>query len=502
MKTLKVLNSIKKIADWLPEPALLFLALALSILLGSAILSYFNYFAIHPGTFEEIYVVNLLDTEGIRRIFTDMASNFTNFPPLGVVLITIIGIGVAEQSGFFSTFLKLLLSRLPNWLAPLILIFAAVNSSMMADAGLIILPPLGGLIFKSIGKKPIAGVLCAFAAVNGGFSANLFITGLDPLLAEFTRSAANLIEADYQVYATANYYFMFASTFLVSAVCFFVTMRVVEPKLAKDFPENNSAELSDIDNKVSSKEMKAVWFSIFSIMVLSLITIYFTISDNAIFRIGENDYLPLFKSIIPLIMIFFLVAGFVYGLVIGSIKSGKDLVRMMNDSMAGMSSYIVMAFFIAQFISYFGWSNIGIISAIKGAEVIKGIGLEGIPLMMFFFIFCVFINLMISSASAKWAILAPVFVPMFILLGISPEATQLVYRVGDSTTNMVTPMLPYFPILIVFAKKFEPNISFGDLISNLVPFSMFLILIWGAFMGLWFWFDLPIGPNNYLFLKP
>lgn len=486
----KYLNLVEKVANKLPDPFFLFLILALIVLLASWLLNYLGVTAIHPGNSEIIEVNNLLEKDYLQKIFTSMVDNFINFPPLGLVLASMLGIGIAEKSGFFAAALKQSILKLPDRLLVPMVCFISVNSSMIADAGNVVIPPLAGFLFAASGRNPIAGVCASYASIVGGFSANLAITALDPLLSELTNSAALVIDNSYIVYPTANYYFMIASVFLVTIVCTFITNKVVLKRLDSNY------EIKEIDvQNLTKKENKALWISYLAVFVMIIAMILLSSGKNAFFKDSEGNLTILFKSIISLIIIVFGLSGTIYGFISGSVRSGKDVVKMMTDSMNSMGVYILLAFAAGQFLAYFSWSNLGIISAIKGASFIKSMNLEGLPVIVLFLIFSMILNVFIASASAKWTILAPVFVPMFMLLGYSPELAQLVYRVADSTTNMITPLLPYFPLIIVYAKKFDPDISMGKLLSSLLPYSFALIIVWGIFLMLWVYFEFPLGPD-------
>lgn len=485
------LKTVEKVTDKLPNPFFLFLLLALFTIILSFLFNLIGISAIHPITNESIEIKSLLSIEGLREILTSAVGNFINFPPLGVVLATMFGIIVAERSGLFEATLRYTISKVPDSLVVFTIVFVSVNSSLIADAGLIVLPPLAGLTYKAIGKNPLAGVITSFAAINGGFSANLLITALDPLLSGLTHNAAISIDPSYNVYPTANYYFMFVSTFLVAIICTIVNNKIVEPRLGMLQSSNNIIE----NEPKFEVNRKALGYSYILFTFILVLIAVLSIPENAFFRDENGQLTYLFKSIIPIIILIFFFPGLVYGRISGTIKSSKDVVDMLNMGMGTMATYIVIAFAAGQFLHYFNWSDLDIVIAVKGANFIKDVGLTGLPLFIVFLIFSMLLNLSISSASAKWAILAPVFVPMFMILGITPEATQLIYRIGDSTTNMITPLLPYFPLLIVFAQKFKKDVTMGELISSLLPFSIFLFIGWLLLLTVWYVFDLPIGPN-------
>ncbi|MFC2130829.1 AbgT family transporter [Bacteroidota bacterium] len=499
---LRFLDWVERIADKLPDPFFLFMFLAAIILIISWIASAYNAYVIHPGTGEKAYVINLLNAEGIRRMFTELVKNFIEFPPLGVVLAALIGIGVADKSGLFSAAMRKLVYIVPKWALTFTLIFVSVNSNFIGDAGLVIMPAMGALLFASVGRHPIAGLTAAFAGVCGGFSANMFITILDPLLSGFTHAAAQMLDESYQVFPTANYYFMIVSTFLISFVGTFVNRKFVEPRLGKWKPQKveikgENEELLSENNfhNLTKTENKGLIFSGITFLVLIAILSLMVIPENGILRDSDGGLMPFYHSIIAMIIIIFLIPGTVFGITTGSIKRSADLAKMMTSTMGAMGAYLILAFAAGQFVAYFKWSNLGIVTAVQGANFLKGIGLENIPLIVAFLTFSAIMNIFIYSASAKWAILSPVFVPMLMILGYTPEMTQLIYRVGDSITNMITPLLPYFPIVIAFAKKYDKDISFGKLISNLMPYSIAFYIVWTIFLVIWMLIDLPIGPG-------
>jgi aminobenzoyl-glutamate transport protein len=490
----RYLDLIEKVANKLPDPFFLFLILALSILVISSILSSLGTSVIHPVSLENIKIINLLTKAGFQDILTKMVDNFINFPPLGVVLAAMIGIGLAEQSGFFSAALKHTILRFPSYLMVPAIAFISVNSSLISDAGIVVIPPLSGLIFHAAGRNPIAGILLSFTAVVGGYSANLSVTALDPLLSELTQNAAKEIDSNYEVYATANYYFMVFSVFLVTALSTFINNKIVEPRLGKIESDDGQAFDTDTGNK-------ALWFSYLFILFCIILVVVLALTESSIFRDSDGSLKILYKSIIPLIIIIFGGSGVIYGFLSGGVRRLKDLVDLMTKSMNQMGVYLLLAFAAGQFIAYFDWSNLGIVIAIKGANLIQSFGLEGLPIIGIFLVFSLILNLFMASASAKWTIIAPVFVPMLMILGWSPEITQLVYRIADSSTNMITPLLPYFPLIIIFTKKYDKDITIGKLISSLLPYSIAFIIIWSLVLFLWIALEIPIGPEVELYYK-
>lgn len=488
----KFLDLVERGGNKLPDPLSLFFILSALVLLASWILSQAGLQVTHPSDGSVIAVQNLLKGTGIQRILGEMVKNFSTFPPFAVVLVSMLGIGVADKSGLISASLKKMVTIVPSSLLPATLVFGGIMSNIASDAGYIVLTPLGAVLFAAFGRHPIAGLTAAFAGVSGGFSANLFLSSLDPLLSGLSTQAAHLMDPNYNVLPTANYYFMIASTFLITIVGTFITIKIVEPRLgAWGGDQKSDQSMTD----VSSQEMKGLFFAAIYALCFSVLLLWLTLPEDGVLRDAEGTLKPFYSSIVPLIMVFFMGAGIVFGLSSGSIKSDKDVNKMLSDSMGGLGSYIVLAFIAAQFVAYFSWSNIGIVVAIKGAGFLKEIGLTGLPLMLSFIIVTAFLNIFMGSASAKWAIMAPVFIPMFMMLGYSPEVVQNSYRIGDSVTNIISPLLPYFPIIVAFGRKYKPDLGVGTLVSLMIPYSLAFFLTWTSLFMLWFMMGWPLGPD-------
>jgi aminobenzoyl-glutamate transport protein len=488
----RLLDRIERTGNRLPDPLTLFVILAGVVLLASFVLSMIGVSVQHPVDGRLIEVQNLLSKHGIRRIFTDMVGNFTAFPPLGLVLVTMLGIGVAERSGLIGTALKSFAFWVPKSFLSMALVFAGIMSSMAADAGYVVLTPLGAVLFAGMGRHPIAGLAAAFAGVSGGFSANLLLTSLDPLLSGLSTSAAQIIDPNYVVQPTGNYYFMIVSVFMITLVGAFVTDKIVEPRLApwKAAP----SETAPHDNVVAPRERRGLIWGI-AVFVASLVLLLaLSLPQDSVFRDPETGFAPLFSSLVPILMMIFLLSGLAFGKASGSIRSDKDVAAMTSDTMSTMGGYIVLAFVAAQFVAYFSWSNIGLATAVYGANTLQGIGFTGIPLILAFLLVSAVLNLFIGSASAKWALMGPVFIPMLMMMGYSPELVQATYRVGDSVTNIITPLLPYFPIVITFALKYDPKAGIGTLISTMLPYSIAFTLAWALLLIVWILFDIPLGP--------
>lgn len=496
----RLLDAIERVGNRLPDPLTLFVLLGAAVLLVSWLAARAEISVVHPGTGETVAAVNLLSAAGIRRIATGLVDNFAAFPPLGTVLVAMIGIGVAERSGLIASALRALVAAVPARLLAATLVFAGVMSSMAADAGYVVLTPLGAVLFAGTGRHPIAGLAAAFAGVSGGFGANLLLTSLDPLLAGLTQPAAQLVDPGYVVQPTANYYFMAASVALVTAVGTFVNARFVEPRLG---PWRSDAAAGDgAFGALAPVERRGLVAAAIAFLAVAIATLALVLPAGAPLRAEDGSLAPFYESLVALIFVAFLVPGLAYGLVARRIRSDREAVAMIGETLATMGPYVALAFVAAQFVAWFGWSNLGLILAVKGASVLQSLGLNGVPLLLGFIAVSAFLNLFIGSASAKWAIMAPVFVPMLMLMGHSPELVQAAYRVGDSSTNIVTPLLPYFPIVIAFARRHDPQAGIGTLISAMLPYSVAFLIAWSAFFLIWIGIGLPLGPDAPLTWQP
>lgn len=494
----KFLDIIEIGGNRLPHPVTLFFLFCVAIIIISGITSKMGvsvtYEALNrtTGNFEEttVKVRSLMTGEGLRYIFNSMITNFTGFAPLGTVLIGVIGIGVCEGSGLMSALIKKIVMSTPKRAITAVVVFAGVMSNIASDAGYVVLVPLGAVIFLSFGRHPLAGLAAAFAGVSGGFSANLLLGTTDPLLGGITTEAARLLDHNYFADATANYYFMFISTFLITALGAFVTEKIIEPRLGKYHGEN------EIDmTTISTEERKGLRAALVVMIVFVIIMAICTIPENGVFR--ENGSLKAWTSsgLIASMMLFFLLPGIAYGYVAGTLKSDKDVATLISKALAGMGGYMAIVFTASQFIAYFGYTNLGTVIAVTGADTLKTIGFTGLPLIVGFVFLTGFINLFMGSASAKWAIMAPVFVPMLMQLGYTPEFTQLAYRIGDSSTNIISPLMSYFAMAVAFMQKYKKDGGMGTLISLMLPYSICFLIGWTILMVVWFILGLPLGPG-------
>ncbi len=497
----KLLNWTERAGNALPHPATLFALFALGTLVLSAIGYALGWEVIHPGTKELIQPINLLSHDGIHRILLEMVDNFTGFAPLGIVLVAMLGIGIAEQSGLINAVIRLLVLNSPKHLLTFVLVFSGILSNVASDVGYVLLIPLAGVIFLAVGRHPIAGMAAAFAGVSGGFSANLVLGTVDPLLAGLSEEAAKILDPAYTVNPTANYYFMVASTFIIAFAGTLVTDKIVEPRLGKY--TGSYAERDHAFDKISKKEKKGLVMALLVLLGITAVTLIGIIPESGFFRGADGGILtsPLIKGVVAMLFLTAGLTGLAYGFSTGNFKNDSDVMKGMAASMKTLSTYLVLVFFAAQFVAYFKWSNLGIILAVKGASLLMSADIGLIPLMILFIILAASINMLMGSASAKWAILAPIFIPMFMIMGYSPELSQVVYRIGDSVTNVVSPMMSFFALIIAFVQKYEPKSGIGTIIATMVPYSFVFFIVWIILLVAWLLLGIPLGPDAGIYYE-
>ncbi len=492
----RMLNRVEVVGNKLPDPAALFILLLAIVWLLSWLLSGVSFDVVDPRNGQPLVINNQLSGEALTQFFSVMVTNFSHFHPVGVVLVAMLGIGVAEHSGFINAGLRALMAKTAPWLLTPMVILVGIVSHSAVDAGYVLVIPLGGVIFYAAGRHPLAGIAAAFAGVSGGFSANFVPSSLDPMLQGISQAGAQLLDPNVVLNPLNNYFFTTASALVITALGWFITDKVVEPKLQANKVDGDLSDLPTME-PLNSEESKALRWALVSI-VAGIVVLFVSAYGAASPWRAEDGSLtafsaPLMKSIVPLIFLLFLIPGLVYGLVIGKIKTSKDFVEGMSKAMSGMGYYLVIMFFISQFIYAFGQSNLGILLAVEGAAVLKSLALPGGVTIAGIIILTGFINLFVGSASAKWALLAPIFIPMLMQLGISPDLAQAAYRIGDSSTNIITPLMPYFPLVVVFCQRYVTNTGIGTLTAMMLPFSVSFLIIWTLFLILYWSLGLPLG---------
>ena len=509
------LGWVERTGNRLPDPVFIFFYLILILVAISLICSWLGVSAKHPTQLGQdgspliIKAISLLAPENIQKLWVDMPKTFTHFHPLGYVLVVMLGAGVAERSGLFASAIKSALRNIPKGLLTPMVALIAMLSNHAADAGYVVMIPLAAIIFAAAGRHPLAGIACGFAGVSGGFSANISPGQLDALLYGITEAAyeASSIDAGWTMNIAGNTYFIIALLFIYLPIIWWVTDKIIEPRLGKWVPDERQAEeYSNEDKPLTDGQRKGLRNA--GLAVLGVLGFW------AVMGIGIGDWVPLritgaeavgmpwyqalgpfFKSLVAAFMILFLAAGWFYGRAAGSIKDHRDLVNMMSEAMKDMGYYLVLAFAAAHFVAMFNWSNLGLISAVHGAEGIKASGLP-LPLALgLIVLFSALLNLFVGSASAKWALLAPVLVPLLMLLGISPDGATAAYRVGDGATNIITPLMVYFPLILVFAQRWQKNFGLGSLTAVMIPYSIWMLISGVILMILWVFLGLDLGPG-------
>jgi len=492
----RFLNVIERAGNRLPDPAILFVIALLSVWAASALLAPVQFAEIDPRNSMPIRVQNQLTGAAIAGFLSNMVNVFVTFPPLGIVLVALLGVGVAEHVGFLTAMLKGLLNITPRSLLTPMLVLVGCLSHTTADAGYVLVVPLGGVIFFTAGRHPLAGIAAAFAGVSGGFSANLIPAPLDPLLQGFTQSAAQIIAPDRIVNPLANYYFTASSTLLIVGLGWFVTDRVIEPRLRGTPVDADTTDVPKLD-AATATERRAMAAGLLTMVGLLLLLALAAAPAGSPLRAPDGQLAvntaPLMRSIVPLIFLLFLFPSIVFGWMAGTVRSHRDVIAGMTKAMGTMSYYIVLAFFAALFTDAFGRSNIGALVALKGATFLQTLGLPGQATIVGIILVTTAVNLLIGSASAKWALLAPIFVPMLMQVGLAPELTQAAYRVGDSSTNIITPLMPYFPLTVVFCQRYVRNAGIGTLASMMLPFSAAFLVAWTLYLLAYWALGLPLG---------
>ena len=504
-----VLNWIERSGNKLPDPVFIFVWCIFTVIIISVIASFFGYSAFHPTLLDEtgnkmiIHAESLLSASNIQRLLVDMPSTFTDFHPLGYVLVVMLGAGVAERSGLFATAMSASMSRAPKFLLTPAVALIGMLGNLAADAAYVVLIPLAGVVFAAANRHPIAGIAAAFAGVSGGFSANLIPGQLEPLLFGITEAAAESLDPSWNANMVGNWYFISGMTLVFLPVIWFVTDRIIEPRLNMHMPSDGESQTAGIvkspESELTQNEIRGLRYSGLALLGVVFLWILLCVLPGTPLinesEQGISRFNPLLQSLVAGFFILFLAVGWAYGHGAGSIKDHRDVVKMMSESMSDLAYYLVLAFTAAHFVAMFNWSNLGLIFAINGASFLETSNLSDSILLSLIILFGAIINLFIGSASAKWALLAPVLVPMLMLLGISPEMSTAAYRVGDGATNIITPLMPYFPLILIFCQRWQKEFGIGSLAATMLPFSIALLFSGLVMTALWVIFSLPLGPN-------
>lgn len=495
----RFLDVIERVGNKLPDPFMLFVGLAVIIIILSFIASSLGASVTHPGTGEEMPINNLLSGSGLEFMLTSMLENFTGFAPLGLVLSMMLGIGLAEKVGLLDYAIRKTILKSPPFLLTYTVVFVGIMGNLASDAATVIIPPLGALVFYKVGRHPLAGLAAGFAGAGAGFTANLAIAGTDALLSGISTEAASLIDDTLVITPLDNWFFNIASVFMLTILGGLLTTKFIEPRLGKYTGEGIVEEDSE---ELPNAKKGFIYAMVAGLLYWAAIVIILMPADSPLR--GEGGSIiqsPFISGIVPLILMFFILIGVVFGITIKKIKSSKDMTHYMSEAIKDMSGYIVLVFAIAQFIAYFNWSNLGTWLAVNGAEFLEAVEFTGIGLIIGYVIFTALLNFLITSGSAKWAIEAPIFVPMFMQLGYDPAFTQAAYRIADSSVNIVTPLFPYMVIILAFMQRYDKNASIGTYMSLMIPYSITFLVAWILLLMVFYFTGLPLGPGAYTFLE-
>ncbi|WP_088653777.1 AbgT family transporter [Geofilum rhodophaeum] len=498
-----LLKWIELLGNKLPHPFWMFVWISVFIVGLSAVAALLGLSAVDPGTGTEVAARNLLSGYGLRRFLEEMVTNFAYFAPFGLVLVMLMGVSVAEKGGLLPIALRTMAFAVPRKVVlPVIFIIGACGN-IGSDAGVVIVPPIAALIFMQMGLHPIAGLIAGYAGATAGFTANFFIAGTDVLLAGISTDVAARIDPTMEISATANWYFMIVSTIMLGLGGAFVASRFTIPACRNLAIGDEGVKAFETKPELTALERKGLIYAGWSALAVVLVVLALLVPEGAPLRNQETGGIvpsPFLRGLVPILFFFFAIPGYVYGKITGSIKKPDDLLKLMEAGMKDLSGYIVLMLVVAQFINFFSWSRLDTILAINGAHFLEASGLTGPVMFTLFMIIVAFLNIFIGSGSAKWAIFAPIFIPMLAQLGYNPAFVQLMYRVGDSITNAVSPLYIYFPLLIGWVRKYDKNAGIGTILSLLIPYSAVLFVMWVVLLFVWYWLGLPIGVGEGIYL--
>lgn len=487
------LRKLEIVGNKLPNPAILFLLLIIFLAIVSAILATMHVGALHPMTHKMIYVKSLISQEGLQWIMTDMIKNYINFPPLGMIMVLTMGIGLVEKTGLMEAILKSSLHSIPKRYITFTVVILSFMSHLASDAAIVVVPPIAAMVFYSMGRHPFVGFAASLAAIYSGFTANILIVTTDVLLSGISTQAAKIVNASITVTPVDNWYFMCFAVIYLALLTTFVTEKFVEPRMGKY--EGIQTVKLDRPTTLQRSGLKSAGIAA---CIFIIILLFLVVPDGALLRNPETGGIPgspFIKGIVPLLFLFFLSVGLTYGIKIKSIKSGDDIIHMMTECMKGLSGFLVMVFAIAQFIAAFTWTNIATLIATSGAEFLKDIGMTGLPALICFMLFGQFMGLFIASGSAIWSLLSPVFIPMFMLLGYHPAFIQVAFRAGDGAFNTVQLVNPFLPLFLETLKKYKEQSGIGTYLSLMLPYAISFFFMWYILFIFWYLTGLPVGPG-------
>lgn len=512
----RMLNGVERAGNALPEPFTLFLILFLLVGVISTGMAMAGVQVTVPGSTEgPVAIKGLFTGEGLTWLTTMLGENYLGFPPLKTVLPILLAVGIAEKTGMLSAAVRTAFGSAPRWLLPYVVGIIGVTGSVMADSAFIVIPPLAALVFHAAGRHPVAGLLGGFAAVGAGYSTALVPTSLDALFAGITTAVMETLPGieTTPVNPISNYYFNIVSSIVLGVICGYIIDRVLEPRLVRqDVPTEQVQVAADggvvaheeeVSATLEPKERRGLLLALLAAAALTALFLFATLIPDSPWRNEEGGFLPkspLMSSIVFIVVAYFALMGLVYGWVVGSLRSMADVVEMMSAALRDMLGFLVLAFILGQFIALFSWSGIGSWIAVRGAGFLESTGMTGFPAVLAFIVLASLLNLFIISGSSMWTLMASVFVPMFALVGLEPAFIQAAFRVGDSATQVITPLNPYIIVILGLLRRYEPQAGLGTIMARLLPFVVPFWLSWAALVAVWYFLDLPLGPGNAIFL--
>ncbi|WP_280434698.1 AbgT family transporter [Nocardia carnea] len=491
------LNGVERVGNRLPHPFILFLLIAAAIAVASLIASLAGATVIDPKENTPVAIQSLISGEGLQFALTSMIDNFLSFPPLGLVIVMLLGVGLANQVGLLEVAFKAIVARASSRMLTFVVIFVGIVSNVASESAAIVIPPLAAMLFLAVGRHPIAGLAAGFGAVGAGFSANFLIAGTDVLLSGLTTSAAGIVDSDAVVTPVANWYFMSASTVVLTLVGVFVTERIVEPRLG---PYERSGQVETGEFTISVEQRRGLRRASLAAMVYLVAAGALIVPPKGLLRGDDGGIIdsPFMDSLVPIIFLFFVTVGVVYGAATGAVRSSSDVPKLMIESARELAGILVLVFAVAQALAYFEWTNIGLWIAVQGAEVLDNLELHGVVALVILSIVTLVLSLVISSGSALWSIMAPVFVPMMMLNDVNPAYAQLAYRIADSSTNMLVPLSPILAVALGYIQRYDKKAGIGTVFALMIPYAIAFYAIWIVLFVVWVLLGVPIGPGQTL----
>ena len=497
----KILNAVERFGNKVPHPVVIFVILIGIVIVLSQLLYWIgtsvSYQVVNLETHEVDHatatVRGLLTTDGIRFMFTGIVQNLMNFNAVGVIIVAMVGVGVAEEAGLVKALIRKLVAVAPPWALTYILVFVGIVSSIAADAGYLVLIPLAGVAFLSVGRHPVAGLALAFAAVAAAFLVNVLVTPTDGILTEITNDAIHLVNPAISIDLTANVWFSIGSVVILTVLIALVTERVVEPRLGVYHGEGEDAE----GGTLSAEESRGLRLALFSLLGVIAFVLLLTLPPGAPLRNPVDGSIlgasPFMNSLIVTITLVFLCSGIGYGIGAGTIKQVNDIVNAMSKAISSLGGLILLLLVIAQFLAIFAWTNMATIAAVSLGEMLEHANLGAGILLVGFIILNFFADVILTGAVAKWALFAPIFVPLMMQLHVPPDAVLAAYRVGDSPINAITPLNPYFALIVVFVQKYQKDAGVGTVIALMLPYVAIMCVVWTLFFVAWYLLGLPWG---------